>query len=65
VNSRAEKRRAEDVVESVSGVKNVENRIRVNTPANQGTQGTQGQGGNSGLGQPYRSSAGTYDASKS
>ena len=29
VNSREEKRRAEDIVESVSGVRNVENRIRV------------------------------------
>jgi len=29
VNSREEKRRAEDVVESISGVRNVENRIRV------------------------------------
>lgn len=29
VNSREEKRRAEDIVESISGVRNVENRIRV------------------------------------
>jgi osmotically-inducible protein OsmY len=29
VNSREEKRRAEDIVESVSGIRNVENRIRV------------------------------------
>ncbi|NTS42513.1 BON domain-containing protein [Flavisolibacter sp. BT320] len=31
VNSREEKRRAEDLVESVSGVRNVENRLRVGT----------------------------------
>ena len=29
VNSRQEKRRAEDVVENISGVKNVENHIKV------------------------------------
>jgi hypothetical protein len=29
VNSREEKRRAEDLVESISGVRNVENRLRV------------------------------------
>jgi osmotically-inducible protein OsmY len=32
VNSRAEKRRAEDLIESISGVKNVENRIKVSSP---------------------------------
>jgi osmotically-inducible protein OsmY len=32
VNSREEKRRAEDLVESISGVKNVENRIKVSRP---------------------------------
>jgi osmotically-inducible protein OsmY len=32
VNSREEKRRAEDLVESISGVKNVENRIKVSSP---------------------------------
>lgn len=32
VNSREEKRRAEDLVESISGVRNVENRLRVGSP---------------------------------
>jgi osmotically-inducible protein OsmY len=31
VNQRAEKRRAEDIVEAISGVKNVENRLRVSS----------------------------------
>jgi osmotically-inducible protein OsmY len=31
VNERSDKRRAEDIAEEVSGVRNVENRIRVNT----------------------------------
>lgn len=34
VNTRWEKRRAEDIVEAVSGVKNVENRLRVSSSAN-------------------------------
>lgn len=38
VNNRQEKRRAEDLAEAVSGVKNVENRIRVQE-SNTGTQG--------------------------
>ena len=37
VNSRWEKRHAEDIVESVSGVKNVENRLKVNSNYNTGT----------------------------
>ncbi|TCJ14448.1 BON domain-containing protein [Flaviaesturariibacter flavus] len=37
VNSREEKRRAEDVVESISGVQHVENRIRVNHQEGRGT----------------------------
>ena len=35
VNTREQKRRAEDIVDSISGVKNVENRIRVN-PGSEG-----------------------------
>ncbi len=65
VNSRQEKRHAEDLAERISGVKNVENRLRVsNAQANAGTQGSQG---NNSLGQPYRTSsnAGAYDSSKS
>jgi osmotically-inducible protein OsmY len=37
VNSRYEKRTAEDIVEDVSGVKNVENRLRINQNQNQPT----------------------------
>ena len=37
VNSRWEKRHAEDVVESVSGVKDVENRLKVSSNTNTGT----------------------------
>ncbi len=39
VSSRDEKRRAEDLVESISGVRNVENRIRVGNPHNQDSLG--------------------------
>lgn len=39
VSNRDEKRRAEDLVESISGVRNVENRIRVGNPHNQGSIG--------------------------
>jgi len=37
VNSRWEKRHAEDIVETVSGVKNVENRLKVNANYNSGS----------------------------
>lgn len=40
VDHRSTKRRAEDLVESVSGVKNVENRLRVMQPASAKTQPT-------------------------
>ena len=52
VPTRYEKRRAEDLAESVSGVKNVENRLRVNQESSWGTQGT----GSSGT---YRSNTGS------
>ena len=37
VNERRQKRKAEDIAESVSGVTHVENRIRLNRPAPQGS----------------------------
>ncbi|MES2645614.1 MAG: BON domain-containing protein [Bacteroidota bacterium] len=65
VRNRSEKRRAEDVVESISGVKNVENRIRINTDSTTGTMG-QNQGGSSGV--PYGSAGsnptGVFDTNK-
>ncbi|MCW3094111.1 MAG: uncharacterized protein JWP81_5180 [Ferruginibacter sp.] len=44
VNSRREKRRAEDVAEAVSGVKNVENRLKVSSSSSSGTSSTSGNG---------------------
>jgi len=47
VNNREAKRRAEDLVESISGVNNVENRIKVSTEGsseNRGSQGSQDRG---------------------
>jgi osmotically-inducible protein OsmY len=37
VNDRIQKRKAEDIAEHISGVKHIENRIRVNRPPEQGT----------------------------
>ncbi|HEY0656305.1 MAG TPA: BON domain-containing protein [Chryseosolibacter sp.] len=37
VNDRDQKRKAEDLAESVSGVRHVENRIKINRPAPQGS----------------------------
>jgi osmotically-inducible protein OsmY len=51
VHSREEKRRAEDLAEAVSGVKNVENRLRVNQESSWGTQGT-------GTGSTYKGNTG-------
>jgi Flp pilus assembly secretin CpaC len=67
VASRWEKRRAEDVAESVSGVKDVENRIKVKT--NQGTSNTENSGSDTGsYGVPYGSSGaapvGAFDIGK-
>ena len=66
VNSRNEKRRAEDVVDSISGVKNVENRLRVNSMSSQNTN-TMGSG--TGMSSnAYRSTganSGAYENSKS
>jgi osmotically-inducible protein OsmY len=51
VHSREEKRREEDLAEAVSGVNNVENRLRVNQESSWGTQGT-------GTGSTYRGNTG-------
>lgn len=50
VKNREAKRRAEDIVEGVSGVSNVENRIRVSTESSQGrgSQGSQSSFGSQG-----------------
>ena len=37
VNDRAQKRKAEDLVEGISGVTHIENRIKINTPPEQGS----------------------------
>lgn len=59
VNSRWEKRHAEDIAESVSGVKNVENRLKVTSNTNTGAGGTEANS----LGSTYR--ANTFQTSKS
>ena len=46
VSSREQKRRAEDVVESISGVRNVENRIRVNHPEDRHERNREGNAEN-------------------
>jgi osmotically-inducible protein OsmY len=53
VNSRDDKRRAEDVAEQVSGVKHVQNNLRVQQGSERATSGTSaaGQQGQQGLGQ--------------
>jgi osmotically-inducible protein OsmY len=65
VNSRWEKRHAEDLAESVSGVKNVENRLRVGSGTTMGTSGT----GSGSSGASYVSgkanSVTNYESSKS
>jgi osmotically-inducible protein OsmY len=67
VTNRWEKRRAEDVAESVSGVKNVENRLRVSSSDMNTGSGTSNVGasktGTGSLGSTYK--AGAYDSSKS
>jgi osmotically-inducible protein OsmY len=57
VNDRSDKRRAEDLAEAVSGVKNVENRIRVQQTATAGT-GTSGTSGS------YATTTGATSASQ-
>ncbi len=49
VNSKAEKRRAEDIAEQVSGVKNVQNHLRVGQDHNSGMQNS-GQTGTTATG---------------
>ena len=68
VNNRWEKRRAEDIAEGISGVKNVENRIKVNTESTVGSQ-TMGTGSSrsyktSGETSTAASTAGAYNTSK-
>lgn len=50
VDSRAAKRRAEDIAESVSGVKHVQNNLRVQQPSYAGTGTTAGASAMAGLG---------------
>jgi hypothetical protein len=50
VDERSAKRRAEDVAESVSGVKHVENRIRVSNKENTYSSGSTGTSGSSSTG---------------
>jgi osmotically-inducible protein OsmY len=50
VNQRNEKRRAEDIAEQVSGVKNVENRIRLSQSASSGDQWSTSSQANRGVG---------------
>ena len=63
VNSREEKRRAEDLAESVSGVSNVENRLRVKRSgygdSSTGTGSSMGTGTSSGYGTGTGSSTGS------
>lgn len=69
VNSRSDKRRAEDIADDVSGVKNVENRLRVQqsdidrypsmsgTSSTMGTTGTTGSTGTTGMTGPSDTSS--------
>jgi osmotically-inducible protein OsmY len=69
VNSRFEKRHAEDLAESVSGVTHVQNNLRVQQQADagmggsmlsgQGSQSTSGSSGTGGMGAPRRRSTST------
>jgi len=65
VTNRWEKRHAEDLAESVSGVKNVENRLRVGSGSSMGTSGA----GSGSSGASYVSGKGSsvtnYESSKS
>lgn len=61
VNRREEKRRAEDLAESVSGVSNVENRLRVQSYS--GTATYAGTGTSTGTGTPGSTSAPTSSSS--
>jgi len=62
VDHRSAKRRAEDLAESVSGVKNVENRLRVNQYT--GNQNPGGPGMNTPTGSPFSQSPSTVPASE-
>jgi hypothetical protein len=59
VSSKEEKRRAEDIVENISGIRNVENRIRVghsNEPSGRGSMGN-ATGSSTGTAMPSSTSA--------
>jgi osmotically-inducible protein OsmY len=62
VDHRSTKRRAEDLAEAVSGVKNVENRLRVSQTVGTQTLGSQNTGV-SGMGSPSGSSASSQSSS--
>jgi hypothetical protein len=63
VNSRAEKRRAEDIAEAVSGVKHVQNNLRVKDRAS-GTSPTTQYGSASATTGTQTGSTGTGSSSK-
>jgi osmotically-inducible protein OsmY len=65
VHSREEKRRAEDLAEAVSGVKNVENRLRVNQESNMGSQGTTMGGSRSFSTAKESGTSGNFETSRS
>jgi osmotically-inducible protein OsmY len=64
VNDRSDKRRAEDLAEAVSGVKNVENRIRVGQGAYATTTGGTTSGMGTGTTGTYATTSGTTSASQ-
>ncbi|HWF88569.1 MAG TPA: BON domain-containing protein [Pyrinomonadaceae bacterium] len=59
VNNRNDKRRAEDLAESVSGVTNVENRLRVKQQSGYGDYSTSGTGTGTGTGTSMGTGTGT------
>jgi osmotically-inducible protein OsmY len=59
VNSREEKRRAEDIVEAVSGVKHVQNNLRVKDRMSASSQGSTTQFGSAGSGTSGTSQSGS------
>jgi osmotically-inducible protein OsmY len=63
VNSREEKRRAEDIAEAISGVKHVQNNLRVKERGSSSGQDSTTQFGTAGSGSSGSSSAGTQSGS--
>src|SRR3712207_9196144 len=68
VNSRFEKRHAEDLAEAVSGVTHVQNNLRIQQPADAGIAGSMmsgpGAAGAGGVGMPGTSGTGTVWATR-